>query len=694
MGSAGPHRSAEEFVGEPADAVRDPGNGWMCTGGLPDRIASNFAVVIAQAAGAPTALIQLIDGEQLRLVGVAGLPAEWAQVGRTPTTSTLAGLVIAHEHPIIIEDAREDPRVPRYAPARALGVRGYVGFPIRDQQQRIVGVCTVVDVRPRSWSPEELTAIDAGAQACTAFVAEQQTRQDADTQRRFLDALLHGLRTGVAACDRHGRLVFVNEVIRDLAGPVPVGASWPEWVQFVHVTDLRGRRLPPEELPLLRALRGEYLRDIGLSVPVPGERVRSISADAQPITGDDGRVLGAVITIRDVTARDRDERFHAVEQSASELLAQADDVRQAGTRVLAALCTSFAWPRAELWLVDRDAGCLVRAARYGTGEQDGDGHDDALAVAAWRCGRPIWAGDTPAPGGSGERPPEPRTSLAVPACSGGDVLAVLSFEATRIDDPVDPLVALLSRIGARLAEFLERRRSEELTLALARSRDDYLTLIGHELRTPLTSITAYVEMIREADPATVAEELPDLLDVLGRNSATLRHIVDRLLDLAALGSGHAELANDPVDLAAVVRAAAEPARTAAVTAGLTLDVDVCAAVSVAGDAARLRQVLDELLDNAIKHTLSPGSVGVALTRPAAEIAQLTVSDTGIGVADDEREHVFGRFYRSPRTREHRIPGNGLGLELSRAIIEGHHGSIRLAPATGTGTEIVVRLPAL
>ena len=717
----------------------------QCDGGVPDRMASNFAAVIARAAAAPTVLILLTDGEQLRPAGTFGVPARWAQAGRTPTASTLAGLVIGHEHPIIIDDIIEDPRVPRYAPALALGVRAYAGFPIRDPEQRIVGVCTVVDTRPRSWSPEELATVDQGAQACTALVAERQAREHADTQRCFLDALLQSLRTGVGACDEHGRLVFVNEVLHELSGAVQVGASLAEWSRYGCLTDAQGRRLPPEAVPLLRALRGEYLRDLDLTVAPSDRRPRAVSADAQPITGAGGRLLGAVLTLRDVSEERRTERFRRLERAASEALAYATSVRQAGGLVLAAACKSFGWPLAELWLVDPDADALVRTARHPADDPEEStwpGNADPLTVAAWRSGRPVC--DFATPNGS-SRPPAPALSagrtlaapdgpshptapgltgspaptapgdpsrpampglaggrilaaadgssrLAVPALSGGRVLAVLSFAVTAVEDPIEPLVALLSTIAASIAELLERRRAEELTLALARSRDDYLVLIGHELRTPLTAIAAYVEMMREADPGTIAEDLPEMLDVLSRNSACLRRIVDQLLDLAALDNGHADLAHEPVDLPATVRAAAEAARPAADDAGVTLALDLRSAAPVSGDATRLRQVVDELLDNAVKHTPPGGHVTAVLTQPAAAVVELTISDTGVGVSADERERLFGRFYRSQRTRERRIPGNGLGLAISRAIVEGHRGSIRLVPIGEPGTRITVRLP--
>lgn len=225
----------------------------LCPGPGPGHPVGRLAAMIARGAGAPIALIHLTDdGERLRLAGAAGLPDDWTRVGPTPASATLAGLVLGHQHPIIIADITDDPRVPRYAPACALGVRAYAGFPIRDPEGRIVGVCTVVDLRPRQWSPDQLAAVDEAARACTAIVAEQQ---QTDRHRRFLEALLQHLQTGVAACDEHGRLIYINDAVRRLTGEMPLGAHISECAERSLLADEHGRPLPPDRSPLSRAVR-------------------------------------------------------------------------------------------------------------------------------------------------------------------------------------------------------------------------------------------------------------------------------------------------------------------------------------------------------------------------------------------------------------------------------------------------------
>ncbi|WP_433087882.1 ATP-binding protein [Dactylosporangium sp. CA-052675] len=664
----------------PVEPARPLGELELSAGALSQAAADQLAALTARAAGAPAAMIHLATAGALRYAGGVGLPAQFDRQRYAPARSTLAGWVIANDHPLIVTDAELDHRVPPDAPVRAAGIRAYAGFPIRDPEGETVGVCAVLDRRPRPWTAAELTAVDEGAQACMAFVCERRAREDADRQHRFLDALLESLRTGVAACDADGRLVFTNEAVRRLCGGC--GADG------LAATG-----------PLRRALAGERLRGLELTVSRPGERARVLSADAEPITDRDGTRTGAVIAVHDVTERRRAERFREAELGVAGVLAGAQSAAEAGPELLRVLAEPLDWPHAELWLVDAESGVLVPAATWTAPGSPvrirvprllRRGH--GLAGTAWRSGERVWVHGVGAEGSlvsadAVEGPP-PGTALAVPIASGGRTLAVLTGFAGAAEDPADALVVLLSGIAAHIGQFLERRRAEDLAVALARSKDEYLALVGHELRTPLTSISACVELLRDGDPDLV----PELVAAMDRNAETLRHIIDELLDLAALDSGHAEVAADPVDLTGLVAGAVHTVSAAAAEAGVTIEAALAPDVTVPGDAARLAQVVIHLLDNAIRHSPDGGRVTVALTSPAAASVELTVADAGLGIPEDERDRLFTRFYRSTRTRDRGIRGAGLGLALSRAVIDRHHGTIRLVPQPA-GTRFVVRLPA-
>jgi signal transduction histidine kinase len=424
----------------------------------------------------------------------------------------------------------------------------------------------------------------------------------------------------------------------------------------------------------------------------PDGRRRVYELDGQPIPDTGGGTGGAVLMLHEVTAQRRAERSRSCELAVTAALAEAATVQEAGPPVLAAVAGSLGWPHAELWLVDEAADVLRPVARWsdpGTGREvpvpDQLTRGVGLAGAAWREGTPLWIHDV------GGTPGGLRAALAVPVRSGGNVLGVLALFADTVEDPDDRVVTLLSTVAAHIGQFLERHRAEELERQLLRSKDDYVALVGHELRTPLTSIAAGVELLRDLPDGIRGAEWPRLLEMVDRNTAALRRVVDDLLDLAALDAGHATIRTAPCDLAELVREAVDDLAGTAESAGVVVAAELPDELIVEGDRARLRQVVDNLLDNAVKFTPSGGRISVALRRDG-EVAELTVCDNGIGIPIEDREQVFMHLYRSPYARDRRIPGSGLGLVISRTIVERHHGTIALTAGDEPGTRVVVRVP--
>jgi signal transduction histidine kinase/PAS domain-containing protein len=681
---------------------REPSSVNLGRSPLSERAADRLAALTAQAAAVPTALVQLVRGDRLRLTGGVGLPSGWETLPDVPLASTLAGVVLSTGLPVVVDDVLRDPRVPEDAPVRRFGGRAFLGFPVRDQDDVPVGVCSAIDYRPRVWTADEMRAVDHAAETCTALFAKQLARQEADRQRRFLDAILDSLHVGVAACDETGRLTLFNAALRGLVGDPPAGGDMMAWVRDLTLQRPGGAALPAEEVPLLRALRGERVRDAELLVVAPDGRRRLLLVDGQAIVGPGGEPLGAVATLQDITARRRAERFGACELAVTTALAEAATMRQAGPRILAAVAGTLGWPHAELWLVDDRAEVLRPVAQWSAPEMpaaigvpDQLSRGAGLVGAAWQRGGPVWIHDlgtaqSAISADDAERS-RLRAALAIPVRSGEDTLGVLSVFADAVEDPEDGLVALLSGIAAHIGQFLERRRAEDLQRQLTRSKDDYLALVGHELRTPLTSVSAGVELLRDLNPDALSTQSPALLEIIERNTVALRHVIDDLLDLAALDSGHATLRLQRCDLADLVRGALADIEDTLSAAGLVLDVTLPEELLVDGDRVRLRQVVDHLLDNSMKYTPDGGKLSVTLTRDA-DTATLRVCDTGIGIPPEDRDRLFAHLYRSPYARDRRIPGSGLGLVVTRAILERHGGSIALDACDEPGTCIVVRLP--
>ncbi|WP_433826313.1 ATP-binding protein [Actinoplanes sp. CA-015351] len=659
----------------------------MLTSGSADQLAA----LVARAAGAPSACIQFVEDDSLRLYGSWGVAADWEVVAESALEGSLGGVVVNSGTTLIVEDAKDDPRIPDGLLRRGGGA--YLGCPVHDRAGKVLGVCFAYDHRPRPWTPEQVAAVNEASEVATLLIGEQIARYELEQQHRFLDAVLDSLHDGVVACDASGRIAIVNERMRRLWGETVFGTE-----AVPGLTDATGTPLTRDDLGLVRALRGEVIRDEHLALHGRSRRIHHYVMDAQPIHGLDGRVTGAVQAVQDVTRQRRAESFRSCELAVTTALAEAPSIEAAGPRVLEAIVGALDWVHAELWLVDE--GDVRAAARWsapglpaGIPVPDRLAYGQGLAGRAWQVDKPLWIRDVGRP--QSLISPETaagglHTALAIPVHDGSGPIGVLTVFADTIEDPEDELLALMSGIAAHLGQFVERRRVEDLQRQLTRSKDEYLALIGHELRTPLTSISAYTELLGEADEATLVRDGPRLIKVIERNTTALREIINELLELSALDAGHADVRRTPIDLAAVVRDVVDRTRSAIDGAPVVIDTDLPGELIVPGDKDRLRHIVQNLLGSAVRYSPDGGHVAISL-RSTGRAAELSVSDAAADVPRAEREQIFTGHYRTSRGNDRAIPGSGLGLTLSRAVVEKHQGSVELT-GSDTGTTILIRLP--
>ena len=174
----------------------------------------------------------------------------------------------------------------------------------------------------------------------------------------------------------------------------------------------------------------------------------------------------------------------------------------------------------------------------------------------------------------------------------------------------------------------------------------------------------------------------------------MRRLVDDLLDLARLESGQVHLALEPVDLAELVRDCTALFDAVVEKTGSSLDAQVPSTLPVLGDSDRLRQVLGNLVDNALKHSRDASDGGRVLIRGECEgdWVLCSVTDNGPGVPAEELPRIFERFYQVEKSRVRRGGGAGLGLSIAREIVEGHGGHLLAESVEGLGTRITMKLP--
>ena len=226
---------------------------------------------------------------------------------------------------------------------------------------------------------------------------------------------------------------------------------------------------------------------------------------------------------------------------------------------------------------------------------------------------------------------------------------------------------------------------------VSRLKDEFVGLISHELRTPLSSILGYLELMRDDEEHPLSDEQQQYLGVAERNAHRLLRLVGDLLFTAQVESGKFPLDIRDVSLDSIVTAAVESALPAVDAAGIDLAETVTQTPVVAGDPVRLGQAIDNLISNAIKFTPRGGSIKVHLSVDEGN-AVISVRDTGMGIPESELDQLFSRFFRATTATRNAVPGVGLGLVITKAIVTAHHGTMAVQSEEGVGTEFRVILP--
>jgi PAS domain S-box-containing protein len=429
-----------------------------------------------------------------------------------------------------------------------------------------------------------------------------------------------------------------------------------------------------EQQVLARIRRGERVDSFETIRMAKNRRLVDVAMSVSPVRDSLGHVVGASTIARDITERRHfDEtraRLAAIVESSEDVIISKnlDGIITSWNRAAERM---FGWPAAEA--IGQSIMLIIPADRRE--EEEG-------VMARIRRGEQVAHFDTVR-----------RTK------NGGFV--EVSVTVSPVRDSAGRIVGA-SKIAR---DITERRRIEEArTQLLARERlaretaeaanrakDEFLAVVSHELRTPLNSVFGWARMLQSApmDEATRDRAVAAIV----RGAAAQVRLVEDLLDMSRMATGNMRLDLRLLDLREIVDAALETVRPAAAAKAIEIDSHVEGApVTVLGAADRLQQVLWNLLINAVKFTPRQGRVYVAVRR-ADDDAELSVSDSGEGIAADVLPHVFERFRQedSSSTRAH--AGLGLGLALVRHVVEAHGGSVRAeSPGKGKGATFVVRLP--
>jgi len=242
-------------------------------------------------------------------------------------------------------------------------------------------------------------------------------------------------------------------------------------------------------------------------------------------------------------------------------------------------------------------------------------------------------------------------------------------------------------------DFTQRRAGEQALKDADRRKDEFLAVLSHELRNPLAPIRMAVGMLRQVGPPT--PQLQDLREIIERQTSQLVRLLDDLLDVSRIASGKIVLRKDRVSLALAVSTAIESVRPLIDSRGHDLLVHLPdEPLHVYGDVTRLAQIIANLLSNASKYTERGGRIALTVSREDGS-ALVRVRDSGIGLAPEQISKIFVMFAQVDPSLERGQGGLGVGLALSKSLVELHGGSIEVkSEGLGRGSEFIVRLPIL
>jgi signal transduction histidine kinase/ActR/RegA family two-component response regulator len=464
---------------------------------------------------------------------------------------------------------------------------------------------------------------------------------------------------------------------------------------------------------------------------------------SQPIFSPDGRVLGTVanysrqprrptqqslqlletaahlaqIAINQSEAdaqRTRTEKLLATEAAVTRVLAAAESADQALPRILDAICTTCDWETGAYWPVDEPAAVLrcgtfwrhssVKVDEFERVSWQAEfGPGVGLPGRAWEGARPAWIADVREDSNFPRKAIAAaaglRGALAFPVMLEGRVIGVMEFFASALRPPDKNLDSMLTVIGGQVGQFLHRMSAEQQLKAARdsaekanRAKDRFLAMLSHELRMPLSP--ALLIATAMAADQHLPNDVRDDARTIQRNIQLQTRLIDDLLDLSRIENAKLALQVEPLDVHELLRDCVLICDGDAKTKGVDVACDLTARRhGVSGDPFRLRQVVCNLLKNAIKFTPGGGRIVLGTADSADHRVAITVTDTGIGATPEVLLKMFDPFEQGGRARESQ--GLGLGLTICKGFVEAHGGTIdATSDGPGHGMTITVRLRSI